>query len=574
MDVSCERCKTEYEFDDARINEAGVTVKCTTCGHVFKVKKAGPSSDGDLPRTEVGIPAFGGDKPREWKVRQATGNVFSFRELTTLQKWIVERKVSRDDEISLTGENWKRLGNIAELASFFMVVDEAQKAAQLAALQAQGMLRYPTTPPPSSMAANTAVLGPSPHMVPTVVGPAPGAQTAVAPPPGVQIISSSSLPRVPTNPEFPAVGGMDPTWGGPSPAPQGQPPGWSAPPAQNPGSIGLTSLISGEFVAQAGSLPPPGMPAAKALLPPPPAAPPLQATLPPSEVPYPGQAYPGAISPQVPQGQLQPIQLYAMAPPGAPFPQATEPVRGGFPVEHGRKEGSFAQTMPTEQFDVDFDVESAAGLKKKKGMGAVVWVLLGVAVLAAGGFFAYQQLLPPPKVEPKPEVVQVAPKEEPVVDAGMVEAAKPTVDAGVVAQAAGTEAGGDPVKVSTKAEPVRDFDYYMAQGDKLREREKAAAALEAYGKAAELNPESAEPVAGKGLALLDLGRAVQAEAAFNQALRLNGRYGVAIMGLAETFRSLGNKEKAIEYYQKYLDDVPNGAEAPVARSAIKRLQEQ
>ena len=32
MDVRCERCKTDYEFDDARITEAGVTVKCTTCG--------------------------------------------------------------------------------------------------------------------------------------------------------------------------------------------------------------------------------------------------------------------------------------------------------------------------------------------------------------------------------------------------------------------------------------------------------------------------------------------------------------------------------------------------------------
>ena len=39
MDVRCERCKTEYEFDDARITEAGVTVRCTTCQHVFMVKK-------------------------------------------------------------------------------------------------------------------------------------------------------------------------------------------------------------------------------------------------------------------------------------------------------------------------------------------------------------------------------------------------------------------------------------------------------------------------------------------------------------------------------------------------------
>jgi len=67
-------------------------------------------------------------------VRQSNGNIFTFRELTTLQKWIIEQKVSRDDEISLAGEQWKRLGNIAELASFFQVVEAAErgKAAQAA----------------------------------------------------------------------------------------------------------------------------------------------------------------------------------------------------------------------------------------------------------------------------------------------------------------------------------------------------------------------------------------------------------------------------------------------------------
>ena len=133
MDVRCERCKTEYEFDDARITEAGVTVKCTTCSHVFKVKKKAlvvtvPVEAGDeLVPGGPAAPPPATTPQREWKVRQASGNVFTFKELTTLQKWIVERKVSRDDEISLTGESWKRLGNIAELASFFQVVDEAQK---------------------------------------------------------------------------------------------------------------------------------------------------------------------------------------------------------------------------------------------------------------------------------------------------------------------------------------------------------------------------------------------------------------------------------------------------------------
>src|SRR2546423_1081542 len=95
------------------------------------MKEGEQGSATTLP-TQSGGP---GGAAREWKVRQANGNVFTFKELTTLQKWIVERKVSRDDEISLTGESWKRLGNIAELASFFQVVDEAQKGAQLTAMQ-------------------------------------------------------------------------------------------------------------------------------------------------------------------------------------------------------------------------------------------------------------------------------------------------------------------------------------------------------------------------------------------------------------------------------------------------------
>ncbi len=128
MDVRCERCKTEYEFDESRVSEAGVAVQCTTCGHVFKVKKKEvlitlPLDPSDM---EAG-PSMDSNGAREWHVRQAGGNELRFRELTTLQRWIVERKVARDDEISLNGQRWKRLGNIAELASFFQVVEEAQR---------------------------------------------------------------------------------------------------------------------------------------------------------------------------------------------------------------------------------------------------------------------------------------------------------------------------------------------------------------------------------------------------------------------------------------------------------------
>ena len=38
--------------------------------------------------------------------------------------------MSRDDEISRTGEQWKRLGGIAELASFFHIVEQAAAVAR------------------------------------------------------------------------------------------------------------------------------------------------------------------------------------------------------------------------------------------------------------------------------------------------------------------------------------------------------------------------------------------------------------------------------------------------------------
>src|SRR6185295_9422418 len=124
--------------------------KCTQCGHIFKVKKRAASQP--QKRTLPGIPKIGDDvtplpppmppappipsapvrdpsgpilaagDARVWLLRSAaTGEVRRFRELTTLQQWIVEKRVAREDEISRTGDFWKRLGAIPELTPFFRV---------------------------------------------------------------------------------------------------------------------------------------------------------------------------------------------------------------------------------------------------------------------------------------------------------------------------------------------------------------------------------------------------------------------------------------------------------------------
>ena len=93
-----------------------------------------------------------------------------------------------------------------------------------------------------------------------------------------------------------------------------------------------------------------------------------------------------------------------------------------------------------------------------------------------------------------------------------------------------------------------------------------------FAKAAELKPNRVEPQSGGGFALLDLGKNVDAEMAFKGALQVNPRYGPALIGMAEASRSLGKKAQAIEYYEKYLDVLPDGSEAKMAKGAIERLK--
>src|SRR5947209_20152727 len=102
MDVRCERCKTLYELDEARVSDVGTTVRCTSCGHVFRVRKkvllmteavgAGGES-GAVPPPVV-------EKP-PWRVRSPNGRVIALRELPSLQKWIVGRKFGRADDLRL-----------------------------------------------------------------------------------------------------------------------------------------------------------------------------------------------------------------------------------------------------------------------------------------------------------------------------------------------------------------------------------------------------------------------------------------------------------------------------------------
>jgi predicted Zn finger-like uncharacterized protein len=179
MDVRCEKCSTEYELDDARVKPGGVAVKCTSCGHVFRVRRhsitsvgvglrdpmlrrpdterdEGPRIDDELddapparndtipiraldadappgPRAARMTPSSArararGSKERNWLVRLPSGEIETCRELATLHQWIIAGKVTRNSGISRTGKSWKRLGEITELVPFFDVAEETRRA--------------------------------------------------------------------------------------------------------------------------------------------------------------------------------------------------------------------------------------------------------------------------------------------------------------------------------------------------------------------------------------------------------------------------------------------------------------
>lgn len=109
MDVTCERCGTEYEFDETLVSDRGTTVKCTNCGHLFKVFRPGTE-----PAAAASAP-----EQRSWTLETAGGRTQQIASLKELQRLITAGEVTADDRISRAGEGQKRLGDIAELATFF-----------------------------------------------------------------------------------------------------------------------------------------------------------------------------------------------------------------------------------------------------------------------------------------------------------------------------------------------------------------------------------------------------------------------------------------------------------------------
>lgn len=165
MDVRCNRCGTEYEFDDALISERGTTVKCTNCGLQFKV-----------------YPAHHSGGPERWVVRTTQGRELVFTSLRELQRGIAERKVGPSDMLTRGPKPARPLSAIAELEPFLQ----------------SSWGRLPATEPTAERAGRTSS-GLAPGGAETET-PSPGAGSAEPPLAGVVAPVVSTTPAAPEAP--------------------------------------------------------------------------------------------------------------------------------------------------------------------------------------------------------------------------------------------------------------------------------------------------------------------------------------------------------------------------------------
>jgi predicted Zn finger-like uncharacterized protein len=151
MEVRCDRCQTEHKLEDAHAGGSGGSVQCSDCGHVILVG-AGVTSTPILSGPDTPPPETG-----DWRVETTHGRSLRAPDVATLHRWIIERRITREDRISREGQASQRIGDVAELAPFFEVADSAERTRRAdtpGPMLLQEVLLTP--PPPRSATAGMA----------------------------------------------------------------------------------------------------------------------------------------------------------------------------------------------------------------------------------------------------------------------------------------------------------------------------------------------------------------------------------------------------------------------------------
>jgi predicted Zn finger-like uncharacterized protein len=571
MDVRCDRCQTEYELDDEIVTDAGASVQCTTCGHTFFVRRQGrgapasstasrteSSASGSVsaahPAPESGLAAAGGPFPDlapaapEWTLDTEDGKLHRFRELNTLQKWIVERKVTREDRVAHSGGPWRTLGEIPELGPFFAVVEEADRA----------RVRGAKAPAASGERA-------------TRVGPAGASPQATRPGGFSAVTSGAASGRSSEVDDDP----MEPTLSFTVPVAEA---------FRRASEDGPT--VPDRRVFDSGPAPKVGDARAR-----------TEAS--------------ASREPSVPASVPPPVPVDAPRASGrgssttGPLPLGATPSGSFAPLNpHGMGPSSSAkvrQAAITENIfptDAVAELSDLALLQPRRRRLGFVWAL--VVVLLVGGGAGYLWWRSFSESGHRSETVaerQVASAETPAAPAPLPPPAEPvkgtdTATAMAPATPPPTLPPPTPLPAPAARAPVEaphpagspaerpaaggegrpvSYEKLVVEGNRLLARGSVAKASKLFDQALTMRPDGVMALTGTAYVHLDRQRQLKAIDFFQRALAVDPTHGPALFGIAEAYRAQGDAPEALAAYRQYLALAPSGADAPAARQQIKEL---
>jgi predicted Zn finger-like uncharacterized protein len=647
MDVRCEKCLTVYEFDDAQVGPQGVTVKCTQCGNLFKVKRKdekdlpavptpGPQTRERIPTpmqqpTKQGV----GDQlphaapqwqpaplpapreriptpvppvePNQFLIRLAlSGEIFKIYDLSMIKDWIMERKITREDQISKDGEVWKPLGGVPELQPLFRQAEQGRSDVILPpapAITGEGpsMMggdseeHHATTPKPKLTPAQLTIPPPVDQL------PLPDDEEYMPP-------RRSSAPMVVLT-LFIILGGgigylalfqrqLVRGWLGQSSR------------AQKAYEAGREKMLVDDddglrqatvrFAEAHGAdaddpLPLAGLAEANATW----AwylredAKAIEATGPQAAATLKKEAQ-GHLD----DGKKAAQDALGLAPDSPEVNRAMAEVLLVEGAQSTEVDGYVKRALQKKPTDPEtLYVGGALSFREGKLDDARTQLELArgadKAPLRASFLLAKLDQQTNKLDEARSilaGILQTNPNHERAKallnQLNLPPAATVAHDAGAAA-AAPDMAAAKPVAVAGPAtptpigpatprpdEPPRPGDYnkLVQQGDKLSENGKTDAARKSYEKALTLNPQGVEAITGIAYCDLDKEKFLGAIDKFKQALSISPEYGDALVGLAEAYKVQGNKPQAIDYYKRYLKAQPNGPKASMAKQNLRDLQ--
>ncbi|TVQ87283.1 MAG: hypothetical protein EA397_18375 [Deltaproteobacteria bacterium] len=160
MKIKCESCSAEHDLDPPSwVLSSGrpFRFRCSSCGHSQMVdpptalelpadsplQPKGTSRQTTAPIAERRSSKSGSGKKKDRAVYlKQNDKVYLVNDWATLQRWIMERRVGRDDQVSEGGVKWSMVGSRAELGSFFAAVEQLE-AAELSSSQRSDLPEAP-----------------------------------------------------------------------------------------------------------------------------------------------------------------------------------------------------------------------------------------------------------------------------------------------------------------------------------------------------------------------------------------------------------------------------------------------